>query len=173
MEIDWKKIEDNNEKIDAEIIGFTYPMGDGHDLEVEVNGKGVLLMALLASAVKCISEEYGYTPEKVIDDLRANYHYLITEESLKIHRTIPQNSREASIYAGEIVRQSLGGLTMTSNEWELVSQARMIVRYCKKHDCNDCVFRLKSGREAGLCAFEFMTPQEWHLPRPRRADNGR
>lgn len=69
MKIDWKKIEDNNEKIDAKIIGFTYPMGDGHDLEVEVNGKGVLLMALLASAVKCISEETGYTPGKVMADL--------------------------------------------------------------------------------------------------------
>lgn len=62
---------------------------------------------------------------------------------------------------------------MTNNERELVAQARMIVRYCKKHDCNDCVFRLNSGREAGMCAFEFMPPQEWHLPRLRRADDGK
>ena len=62
---------------------------------------------------------------------------------------------------------------MTVKEWELVSHARVIVKYCKNMDCDSCVFRLKSGRAAGLCAFEFMPPQEWHLPRPRRADDGR
>ncbi len=58
---------------------------------------------------------------------------------------------------------------MAESEQELLSYAYKIRRYCKKQYCdNDCVFKLKAGEAAGLCAFEFMPPEEWHLPKQRR-----
>ncbi len=60
---------------------------------------------------------------------------------------------------------------MAENEKDLLTYAYKIRRYCKKQDCDDCVFKLKSGIVAGLCAFEFMPPQEWHLPKPRHRYN--
>ena len=57
---------------------------------------------------------------------------------------------------------------MTEKEKCLLESARAIKRYCKNQFCDgDCVFKLKAGLAAGLCAFEFMPPEEWHLPKPR------
>lgn len=59
---------------------------------------------------------------------------------------------------------------MVKDEQKLLTYAYKIRRYCKKQECDDCVFKLKSGIVAGLCAFEFMPPQEWHLPHRRPND---
>lgn len=61
---------------------------------------------------------------------------------------------------------------MAENKQDLLTYAYKIRRYCKKTDCDDCVFKLKSGVVGGLCAFEFMPPEEWHLPH-RRVNDGR
>lgn len=86
MGIDWQKIDDNKDKIDAEIIGFVYRSGKRYELEIDVDGDGVMLMTLLAAGVKCISEDLGFTPEKVMTDLQGNYQYLVgngVEESFE------------------------------------------------------------------------------------------